>query len=94
MDNSDDRNILWGILSFIFSIVGIILGAVWWKNRNTNAKVCLYSALGGFGIFIMQRIVSHLAGYHIFISMFLELALFVAGLVAVIMWAKKVNEEQ
>lgn len=40
-DESDNNNIVWGLLSFFLPIVGFILAIVWWRERHSNAKVCL-----------------------------------------------------
>lgn len=44
-DESQGSNFLWGLLSLIFPIVGLVLAIVWWRDRHRNAKACLIGTL-------------------------------------------------
>lgn len=44
-DESSGSNFLWGLLSFVFPLVGLILAIVWWRDRHSNAKACLIGML-------------------------------------------------
>ena len=45
VDESSGSNFLWGLLSFVFPLVGLILAIVWWRDRHSNAKACLIGLL-------------------------------------------------
>ena len=95
-DQSDDHNILWSVLSYLFLIVGIILALVWWKSRNTNAKAALYGSGCSIVLLVVNRILKaiflsnsfNLIGYSVGV-----LVVFVVGLVAAIMLGKRANDE-
>lgn len=95
-DQSDDHNILWAVLSYLFGIVGIILALVWWKNRNTNAKAALYGTGCGIVLLVVNRILKaiflsssfNMVGYSIGVFI-----IFVVGLVAAIMLGKRANDD-
>ena len=94
-DQSDDHNILWSILSYLFLIVGIILALVWWKSRNTNAKTALYGSGCSIALLVVNRILKaiflsnsfNIIGYSIGV-----LVVFVVGLVVAIMLGKRAND--
>lgn len=44
-DESSGSNFLWGLLSFVFPMVGLVLAIVWWRDRHSNAKACLIGML-------------------------------------------------
>lgn len=95
-DQSDDHNILWSVLSYLFFIVGIILALVWWKGRNTNAKAALYGTGCSIAVLVVNRILKavllsnsfNIMGYFIGV-----LIAFIVGLVAAIMLGKRANDE-
>lgn len=47
----------WGILSFFFPIVGLILFCVWRKDRPKTAKVCGITALVSFILAIILEVI-------------------------------------
>lgn len=54
--NADDSgSIGWGILSFVFPIVGIILFFVWRNTKPNCAKVSLYGAVISIAVAIILR---------------------------------------
>ena len=99
MDNSDERNILWGILSYLFFIVGLILTLVWWQNRKTNAKASLVGFVTCLATVVAYQIIKMLT-YAIIpglltavlFKLLFDLLVFIGGLVFVILYAKKLNE--
>lgn len=46
-DQSTGSNFWWGVLSFFFPLVGLILQIVWWKTRHSNAKACMWGWIAG-----------------------------------------------
>lgn len=99
MDNSDERNILWAVLSYIFVVVGIVLTLVWWQDRRTNAKASLVgfvTSLVAVVIYEIFKILTYaiISGLltAVLIKLLLDLLVFIGGLVFVILYAKKLNE--
>lgn len=98
MDNSDSRNILWAVLSYIFVIVGIVLTLVWWKDKNTNAKASLVGFVASLVTVVIYKIVKLILyaiapiGVVFLVKMLVDLLVFIGGLVFVILYAKKLNE--
>lgn len=94
-DESDNHNILWSVLSYLFFIVGLVLTIVWWKNRNTNAKAALYGTACSVVVFVISKVLKAVlfsnsfnpVGY--FIGAFL---VFMVGLVAAIILGKRAND--
>ena len=48
----------WGVLSFFFPIVGLILFLIWKEQRPATASVCGKCALAGFIVSIVTSIIS------------------------------------
>lgn len=49
-DQSTGINFWWGVLSFFFPLVGLILQIVWWKTRHSNAKACMWGWIAGCAV--------------------------------------------
>lgn len=47
-DAQDNASPWWGVLSFIYPLIGLILFLVWQKERPKSAKICGKGALAGF----------------------------------------------
>lgn len=59
-ENENKAGVIALICSFLFPIVGVILYFVK-KEKVENAKAYLYSALGGFGVGIIIRVIAMIA---------------------------------
>ena len=64
-NNDDNGSIVWGIIGFIFTLIGIILYFVWKDSKPKNAKMALKGALAGLIVGFVLGFVLGLLGVNL-----------------------------